>query len=754
MRLLSNLLASRKNVSQKSKRQRACLFEALEGRQLLSTPATIAPSNLAATPTSFTDIRLSWSDNSTGEEGFKIFRSSDGITYQPFRTVAANSTSFTDSGLVNGTYSYRVTSYVNGGISESDWSNTASATLGTSTPISNPTPAATGGPTATPSNLAAVAVNSTDIRITWTDNSVGEEGFKLFRSSNGVNFVPFRTVGPNSTSFTDAGLAQGTWSYRVTSYTNGGINESGWSNTASATLGNTSGTPVTPIAPDPTPITSNPIVTPSNLAASAAGGTDIKLTWTDNSTGEDGFKIFRSTDNVKFSPFLTVAANSTSYTDRNLAAGTYYYRVTSFIGTSESSWSNTANATLGTTTVTQPPPPTTTGGGTTTTTNPQIPQSAVNAAIAYPLIRFNRSIAGGAYTNQPGNGGAAELLAYAAYTGNTTADSRLLQQIRYTLTGGNEPAANGGYPAQHERHVTTMFVLVKNTARIWNQLSAAEQNKINLIMQATLVGSAFTTSDSNPYVKAGTQQVTLDGDTNVGRDWNSNYREGMLGAVIVAAAYFGPAQAASLLANFNYASFLSQLQSAGLSNEYATFNWKAGNPSSLAPSGTTIQSAVRSYSYYGISANNPAALLSKLTAFTFSTRVNAGLNGGAGYGGAGLILSGASTLPNVGALGQLEEFDASDANGPRSSAVYAYDDLRIHLNNLLPLVITGLYTPSGSDAQLMKVGATDFWYKVDHGYSNYAKGISRGNTYGTDTDKGFEFTRPMWDNVYRAILGV
>ena len=48
-------------------------------------------------------------------------------------------------------------------------------------------------------------------------------------------------------------------------------------------------------------------------------------------------------------------------------------------------------------------------------------------------------------------------------------------------------------------------------------------------MRGALVASAFTTADDNPYVKAGTQQCTLDGDSDVNRDWNPNYREGVIG---------------------------------------------------------------------------------------------------------------------------------------------------------------------------------------------------------------------------------
>src|SRR5207302_7281827 len=93
--------------------------------------------------------------------------------------------------------------------------------------------------------------------------------------------------------------------------------------------------------------TSGPLATPSNLTATTVSTSQINLSWTDNSTGEDGFKIEQSTDNVTFTQIATVGANVTSYSDTGLTASTtYYYRVraTSTLN-GDSSYSNVASAT-------------------------------------------------------------------------------------------------------------------------------------------------------------------------------------------------------------------------------------------------------------------------------------------------------------------------------------------------------------------------------------------------------------------------
>lgn len=386
-------------------------------------------------------------------------------------------------------------------------------------------------------------------------------------------------------------------------------------------------------------------------------------------------------------------------------------------------------------------------------TIPGPPQTAVNKAIAQPLIRYSRTLPGGAHVSQAG-GGAPEVLAMAAYAGNTSADQRLLEQMRYTITGGNDISANGGYPSQHERHVTGMYAIARNTPRIWNQLTATEKTKIDLLMKAALVASAFTTSDSNPYVMARTQQYALDGDSNLSRDWNPNYREGMIGAMLVGLAYFGgPENATRILDSYDHASFVAQLKTHGLTNIHQTFTWQATHPTSKAPTGATIQSAVRNYRYNGLPLTSYMAIYWKLASNTFSKTVTTGLYNGAGYKGYGKMLSSASTLPNKGALGMIAEFDSVDAGGPRSSAVYAYNAYRVHQINHLVLLTTGFWqanTPEATNSLArMRIGAIDLWYKLDHTYSDYANGAFRGAQNSSATDKGYEFARPLWGSVVR-----
>ncbi|WCB95816.1 hypothetical protein DSM104299_04567 [Baekduia alba] len=415
-----------------------------------------------------------------------------------------------------------------------------------------------------------------------------------------------------------------------------------------------------------------------------------------------------------------------------------------------------------------PPPPTASLPPVATLGAPSA--AALASAKSAPFIRYGRSYPGGADTSDGWGGGASMVLATASYAGDTSADARLLAHIRDLVAGGNEPVANGGYPAQHERWVEGMLVLARRTPRVWNQLSESDRRKVDLVMTGALVGSAFTTSDSNPYVKSGGQQVTLDGDTDVNRDWNPNYREGMIGMMVVGAGYFGGGVAAqSVLDNYDAASFLSQLKSAGLTNQAATFSWKASNPSSAAPSAATVQAAVRGYRYKGLRLDQDMALARNLTENTYNAKVACGLNNGAGIstsgGPAGVIVSGCSGLANKGATGELQELDGVDGGGVRSSALYGYDGFRTNQNNAIVMLATGLWQ-NGTEADAvrarLKIGVPDLWYKLSKGYRGYASGSlqyipdapSEGVLRDDNANFSFPYSRTLWDQVLRPALGL
>jgi len=387
------------------------------------------------------------------------------------------------------------------------------------------------------------------------------------------------------------------------------------------------------------------------------------------------------------------------------------------------------------------------------------PQSVVDAGNEAPLIRYNRYLSGGAHTNGAFSGGWQITHALAAWAGNTAAYPKLLEQISYNLEGENVISANGGYPAQHELHMTGTYAILRHAPDFWdNALTGEQRRKIDLVMKAALVASAYTTSDAT-YVEGATP-TAIDGDTNLHRTWNPNYREGMFGALLAATVYFGGVDRVyEILNGYDHDVFVAELAAAGLTNIHETFTWAEAHPESGAPDGDRIEQNIRNYTYRGEPLMEPMVLYHTLTMHTYGRQVQCGLNDGAGIPvdgvPTGTLASGCESLPNRGVVGMLLEFDSVDAEGPRSSIVYAYDGFRPNLTNHVVLLAGGFWR-SGEMAneilRTMDVGITDLRYKLEHGYRNYSRGRGSTTVYDLGREQyasSFRTTLPLWYEVIR-----
>ena len=176
---------------------------------------------------------------------------------------------------------------------------------------------------AAPSGLTAASTASTQINLSWTNNSATETGFNIDRSTDGIHFTQVATVGASSTTYSDSGLAELTkYYYEVQAFnTSGG---SAFSNVANATT---------------------PILAPSALAATTVSGSQINLSWTNHSSVATGVDIDRSTDDLNWTQIATVGSTVTNYSNTGLTSGTeYFYEVQAFKGATTSAFSNIANA--------------------------------------------------------------------------------------------------------------------------------------------------------------------------------------------------------------------------------------------------------------------------------------------------------------------------------------------------------------------------------------------------------------------------
>jgi hypothetical protein len=276
-----------------------------------------APSNLTGTAVSLDQVNLAWRDNSTGESGFEVHRSTTGATGDftlavPGRT-AANVASYSDIERTPATeYCYKVRAFKATG-KQSSFSSFSSAACAT-------TPALPGAP----SNANAAPASSSEVMVTWKDNSANESGFRVERSSNGTG--PWLIVAVQVADlwfYVDGGReSEQQVCYRVIAYNAFGDSQSNIDCTT-------------------------PPAGPTDLAAASLEDQSVDLTWADHSLFEDGYRVQRAagSQSTAFSTVADLPTNSTSYRDVEVSANTsYQYRVWAKKDGGSSDLSNIANA--------------------------------------------------------------------------------------------------------------------------------------------------------------------------------------------------------------------------------------------------------------------------------------------------------------------------------------------------------------------------------------------------------------------------
>ena len=172
-----------------------------------------------------------------------------------------------------------------------------------------------------PTEFSAKVASSSEVDLSWSDQSDSEVEFRIERSRDGV-FSEVARVPADSTRFRDANLAPNTsYTYRLRAASSDDISEY------------SSEIPVLMLP-----------AAPSALSVQEVSPTRLDLGWVDNSPSPSAFKIQRSTDGGgTFSDFARVASGAT-YSDTSIPgeASTLYYRVCASNASGDSGFSNLA----------------------------------------------------------------------------------------------------------------------------------------------------------------------------------------------------------------------------------------------------------------------------------------------------------------------------------------------------------------------------------------------------------------------------
>jgi len=268
-------------------------------------PPPATPTGLQAQAGSATRITLNWTTPSTNATGFNVERAPDNNgaagTYAQIAQVSASTLTYSSTGLSSSTrYWFRVRAFNSSDVS--GFSNEANATT-----LVTP---------ATPTNLAGTAVSSSRIDLSWTDNATNETGYLLDRAPDNAGtagaFAQIASLAAGATAYSNTGLNANTryW-YRIRAMN------------ASDTSAYSSHLSVSSL---------QGLAAPTALQAQVISGTQINLTWTDNTTSETAYGVERAPDNAgaagAFASIASLPANAVSYSDASVSQNTrYWYRV-------------------------------------------------------------------------------------------------------------------------------------------------------------------------------------------------------------------------------------------------------------------------------------------------------------------------------------------------------------------------------------------------------------------------------------------
>ena len=262
------------------------------GADVASTRPT-APMGLTATPGN-AQVVLTWTAV-PGATSYNIKRTyAVGSPYTPV-ALRATGTSFTDTGLTNGSTYYYVVSAIN---ASDEGANSASVSA---TPYAPPVPAAPTGLTASPGN-AVVTLN-------WNPVSGANSYIIKVGSVTGGPYTPIAS-GITTTTYNYSGLTNGTSYYFTVAAVNSG-GEGPSSSQASVTPSANGALPLAPVA-----------------VTAIGGDTQVVIAWP-TQAGATGYNVKRAS--TRGGPYTAIATGlgTTSYSNTGLTNGVAYYYVVS-----------------------------------------------------------------------------------------------------------------------------------------------------------------------------------------------------------------------------------------------------------------------------------------------------------------------------------------------------------------------------------------------------------------------------------------
>lgn len=159
-----------------------------------------APAELKIEKISASSVKISWKDNSAGEEGFVVKRIRTENAFVKTAETVSNVTEYVDEGLEKATYEYRVFAFYKQRKTDSV------SVFYQHVPV------------AMPANFKVEANSQNTVTLSWDAASDMIDGYRIERKSEGNEYMPWKTADKTTTSIVDNEPLFGKITYKLIAY--------------------------------------------------------------------------------------------------------------------------------------------------------------------------------------------------------------------------------------------------------------------------------------------------------------------------------------------------------------------------------------------------------------------------------------------------------------------------------------------------------------------------------------------------------
>jgi len=353
-------------------------------------------------------------------------------------------------------------------------------------------------------------------------------------------------------------------------------------------------------------------------------------------------------------------------------------------------------------------------------------------------------------------------LSLAAFIDPTTASDRgvlaadrAAAHLRNIVAGGNEYYFDIG-PWPQLSLLPDAILMARMTPAVWNQLTPAEVERVDLLMEAAFIAMNWGFNDANNF------DTGFGRTGNFNKNWNPNFRvKGLIGLPAIVMYFDNDIDRMNaMLTGFDYDDFFARLEAARFTNLIG--RWSRTDREIMMNGGAmTLENGTaagqgagvrREFVYMGMGLDDLEGIVHELMTFTFGIEVQDGWQGRLASGEDTSYTVSGNSSPWLGYMGAFTEFDSTDGGGFRSDANYAWASWQV----IVPAMINVNMFLDGWDgtsaqqrevAERFYIGTEDFLFKMYEGFNGWAIAAPRHVRHDSFNSVSYGLIRNLWDSV-------